>query len=38
MPKVQPWRFTLEKFVGDTYRAIETHDTNGKLVVDVVGP
>ena len=36
MPKVDPRRFTLET-VGDAYRAIKTHDTNGKLVVDIMG-
>jgi NADPH:quinone reductase-like Zn-dependent oxidoreductase len=35
VPKVDPRRFTLET-VGDAYRAIKTHDTNGKLVVDIM--
>jgi NADPH2:quinone reductase len=35
-PKVDPRRFTLET-VGDAYRAIKTHDTDGKLVVDIMG-
>ena len=35
-PKVDPRRFTLET-VGDAYRAIKMHDTDGKLVVDIMG-
>ena len=35
VPKVDPRQFTLET-VGDAYRAIKTHDTNGKLVVDIM--
>jgi NADPH2:quinone reductase len=33
-PKVDPRRFSLET-VGDAYRAIETRDADGRLVVDI---
>ncbi len=33
-PKIDPRRFTLET-VSDAYRAINAHDTDGKLVVDI---
>jgi NADPH:quinone reductase len=35
-PKVDPRRFTLST-VCDAYRAIKAHDTDGKLVVDIIG-
>jgi NADPH2:quinone reductase len=35
-PRVDPRRFTLET-VGDAYRAIRMRDTEGELVVDIIG-